>query len=660
MKLVKSFLVGMMVLGFFNVEAFANIANEMDTVVVTASRINQKNYKIAGNVTVITREDIEASNAQNVPDVLSNALGVFTYDNNTIKTTSVDIRGFGDTAKSNVLVMVNGRKINAVDLSGSDLVQIPIGAVERIEIMRGAGSVLYGDNAVGGVINIITKKGEGKLSGNLSAVYGSYDTQGTDIELSGAYKGVSYFLHADYLDQRGYRQNSDVLLKDFNTRLGYQLTDKVSIDLDIGHHEDTYDLPGGLDEAELVSLSRRGSANMADMAHTEDSYVKLSFDVEPWPEDMDLGYFVVDLHYRDRDVFDSYVGWDTDRSIETKGITAKYIFDRTIFDKEVNFITGIDYYDTENDIVGKGSNADDLTISKDEFGVYGFAEYEVLDNLFFNGGTRYHKADYAFSQRNVAVDVKTQPDEWVSMGGLKYEYAKGSNLHFNAQQTFRFLLTDEWYSSWSGTLNTGLKQQTGTQYEMGVKHNFDNKVVVNVTPYWIINKNEIFYDAGSYSNTNYDKTQRAGVEVGTKVDLEEFFDVKFLDKFEFFSNYTYQKPLFTDGANDGQDVPMAPRHQASSGLITQFFKKYNVSLMGRYVGSRYLINDTLNEMPKAKPYYVLDAKMAYKRDDFEFYVAVNNLLNSLYSPYQIKKTATTRDHYPAAEQNYTMGMKVKF
>ena len=149
------------------INAAATFEEELGRVIVTATRIAQHDYKITGNVTVIDKEQIEASNAQTLPDILNEALGVFVRNQGTVKTSKIDIRGFGDTAASNVLFLVNDRKMNSVDLSGPDLTQIPVESIERIEIIRGAGSVLYGDNAVGGVVNIITKKGEGKLSGRV-------------------------------------------------------------------------------------------------------------------------------------------------------------------------------------------------------------------------------------------------------------------------------------------------------------------------------------------------------------------------------------------------------------------------------------------------------------------------------------------------------------
>lgn len=105
---------------------------------------------------------------------------------------------------------------------------------------------------------------------------------------------------------------------------------------------------------------------------------------------------------------------------------------------------------------------------------------------------------------------------------------------------------------------------------------------------------------------------------------------------------------------------MVPRHQAAAGMRIGFLKYMDFSLIGKYTGSRFVINDTLNEKSPAKPYYTLDAKLAYKRDLFEAYVALNNILNEHYAPYVIKKSATLNDYYPAPETNFTVGVDLKF
>jgi outer membrane cobalamin receptor len=146
----------------------------MEEVTVTATRYEEQPSDVPAHITVITRKDIAESTAQNIPELLRTETGIQVNDiAGNRRNYTVDLRGFGETAPSNTLVLVDGRRINQADLSGTDWTEIPLERVERIEIIRGGrGSVLYGDNAAGGVINIITKKGDtfkagGELRGKL-------------------------------------------------------------------------------------------------------------------------------------------------------------------------------------------------------------------------------------------------------------------------------------------------------------------------------------------------------------------------------------------------------------------------------------------------------------------------------------------------------------
>lgn len=635
---------------------------DLGKLVVTATRIGQHDYKLADNVTIITREQIEDYNAHDVAELLTQATGVHVYDYGTGKSASIDIRGFGETAPSNVLVLVNDHKINSVDLSGPDLARIPIGSIERIEIIRGAGSVLYGDNAVGGVVNIITKKGEGNISGRAGYTFDSFSSQGTDLEISGEKHNVSYFVYSKYLDENGYRRNSDVRTRDFNSRLGYNFFNKVNADLNILFHNDRFGLPGALSDSDLQTIGRRGSSSPDDYAKTDDKSFNLSLDVNPWPEDMYFGKLVFDLLYRNRDVFDDFVSFGSRarRHIDTTGIAGKYIFDRTIFSKEVNFVTGIDVYDNQNQIIGELTNQSDIDIRKDEIGVYGYMEYELFPKMLVNAGTRYQQAKYIFDDHRLSAYNTSKPHETLSTGGLKYEYAPGSSVHASVQQTFRFLATDEWYIASTGELNLDLKQQTGIQYEAGIKHNFDDKIVAHVTPYYLELKNEIFFDPKNFQNSNIDQTRRIGIEVGQEANLLKFIDINFLNKLKFLTNYTYQDPEITKGSFKKRMIPFVPQHQASAGISTTFLKYYNLSLLGRYVGSRFAISDFGNVSSRMKPYSVLDSKITYERENFDIYVAINNLTDYRYIGTTVFVEGFGNFYYPSPGKSYTFGVDMKF
>ena len=151
---------------------------KMDAVVVTGTRFEQETEKIPANVAVITSEDIKKSGAQSVPDILRNLAGVNVRDlNGNGNNQVVDLGGFGETADRHVAVVINGRRVNPIDMSNVRWSLVPVDNIERIEVLYGSGAVLYGDNAMGGVINIITKDITEGVSFDTEALAGNLGTR---------------------------------------------------------------------------------------------------------------------------------------------------------------------------------------------------------------------------------------------------------------------------------------------------------------------------------------------------------------------------------------------------------------------------------------------------------------------------------------------------
>lgn len=639
-------------------------AKSEEPIVVTATRIGAYEYETTGDMTVIDAQAIEASGAHTVAEALSFYPGLYVYDLSTPKSAVVDIRGFGDAAASNVLVLVNGRKLNSVDLSGPDLFQIPVEAIERIEVLRGAGSVLYGDNAVGGVINIITKTGKGDPQVTLINQYGSYGRYKGTGQVSGQLGELGYYGTAGYDDNKGYRDHSDVLARDFNTRFTYEWAKRVGLDVEVGGHEDTTELPGGLDERELAVLGRRGAAD-DNRSETKDVFVRLGVDCALGDDAGEWGHLMVDTTYKNRDVFDSFFGtFNSNRDIGQWGVLTKYVFSSELFGRDVDFVIGLDAYNTDNDIIGSGTNTDDITISKDELGTYTFLEVETVKNLFLNAGGRYQKADYGFDDRGNRAQTERKVDEWTGLFGAKYVFAPGSNVFVSVQKTFRFLATDEWYSTFSG-LNTNLDQQKGMQYEAGVRYAFGRFAQLSVVPYRIDLQDEIYYDPSTFSNGNYDRTRRDGVESSLTFDLLQFLKLPHAQRFEIGFSHTYEEARFRGGANDKKTIPLVPDHQFSHHLTVRAWEHYLFSFRGRVVGERVIGNDLDNSKTEADPYYVADSRFAYSIKNVEFFAEINNLFNQRYNTYEIEKSVfgspeITRDVYPAPERNFNLGVKITF
>ncbi|MFZ0726692.1 MAG: TonB-dependent receptor plug domain-containing protein, partial [Desulfobacterales bacterium] len=201
-------------------------------VVVTGTRIEQQIRMVPANVSVITPADIQNTNAKTAADLLRGEEGIVVRDPlGNGNTAAVDLRGFGETATQNTLVLVDGRRVNEVDLSAVDWAQIPIEQIERIEVVRGSGTVLYGDNAAAGVINIITKSPSQKFSANGGVTFGSYNRAKVDAYASGGDKKTAASLYGSLEETDGYRENNNYNSGDIGGQVLFDATDRLALNL---------------------------------------------------------------------------------------------------------------------------------------------------------------------------------------------------------------------------------------------------------------------------------------------------------------------------------------------------------------------------------------------------------------------------------------------
>src|SRR3954463_10053830 len=158
--------------------------SQEDVLTVTATRFPDDARKLPANVTVLSSEDISKSAARTVPDLLAEQVGITLKDffGNNASVTSVDMRGFGVTGGQNTLILLDGRRITDIDLSSVQWSSVPLSSIDRIEILRGTGSVLYGDGASAGVVNIVTRSPlQPGLHAEMYGRIGSYNTLETQF-----------------------------------------------------------------------------------------------------------------------------------------------------------------------------------------------------------------------------------------------------------------------------------------------------------------------------------------------------------------------------------------------------------------------------------------------------------------------------------------------
>ncbi|HDR15757.1 MAG TPA: TonB-dependent receptor, partial [Desulfobacteraceae bacterium] len=522
----------------------------LEEVVVTGSRIEEEIAGVPANITVISEKEIRASNAKTVVELLRSEEGIVVRDLLGIgRTAQVDLRGFGESGSSNTLVLVDGRRINAIDLSGVNWSHIPIDQVARIEILRGTGSVLYGDNAVGGVINIITKEPEEGFSARTSITAGSFGRTKEQVSVSAGKPGFAASADFSYDSSDGYRENNYYRAKDASGRILYQPADTLSLHLDFSHHSDDYGMPGALNEADY-NTNRRTAKDMLDRSDSEDSFLRIGFDSAIG----DYGTLLGELSYRHMNTKSDYPDpsfpFLTENDIETYGFTPRFVFDQPLFERSNTFIAGADLYRSDQTLdsfsgtfspVVTPSGRD--TIKRESMGFYMTNEMEIFENLRFSAGARTERVEDDLEKMNlpgktIALKEKVKTREEAFNLGLSYKYKQDSTLFLKVNRSFRYPLTDELIeidqATFATGINTDLEPQTGMHYDIGVKHSFNKRFHGRLTLFRAEIKNEIFYDPlpKPYvgTNENHPETLHQGIEAGLTVRIS--------DKITFNGNYT--------------------------------------------------------------------------------------------------------------------------
>jgi len=645
----------------------------LDPIVITPYRYEENLSKTTSSATVITQGEINDSNAQKVVDTLRAVPGVVVrdyYGNGAAAT--VDIAGFGEQAALNVLVLIDGRRVNDVDLSGVDWSQIPLDQVERIEIIRGgAAGVLYGDNASSGVINIVTRKGSGRQKVKMQAEYGSYDLNKQKLSLEGSMDDkTSYLFNVEHSSTNGYRGNSFNKAKDFSSKLEHSFTEILSLRFDSGFHDSTYGMPSGLFQHHINEQSRRWARYAKDHANNKDYYLVLGPSFKP----SDEGSLDADFSYRRKET-DSYFpssNNDTRRNkIETFGFTPKYTISSSIADHENKLVSGIDcyrvMYKSRNFVPPSDTSLKNyVNTNKNSLGFYMQDEFSLLEQLVLVGGYRNESARYVFGYHdftgtNPDLDSKIKPKMEAFSSGVVYNYAEDSNAFFNAGKSFRFPEVDEFIGMYDINfhqfLNTNLLPQSALNYQAGLRHKFNSKLKGSFSLFRMKVKNYIYFNPtggvwGFGENENYDKTIHEG--------LESSLDAKLNSRVNLSGSYTFTSARFSGGPYDKNEIPMVPRHKASAGFRFLLSKGLTLNLTGNYTGKRYFINDQGNAVSRLNGYVVTDTNVSWHYKDMALTFGINNLFDKQYSEYGVYGTdssngfAYDKCYFPSPGRNFNL------
>ena len=613
---------------------------QLQQVEVTASRLG--NGTIAGTATtVITAEDIARDPAADLPSILARQAGVQMFSlfgGVDGAQTSVGLRGFGATATSNTLVLVNGRRVNDPDQSNVDFAAIPQSSIERIEIMRGnAGAVLYGDGAVGGVINIVTRNGDNAPTGTtVGGSIGSYQYRALDLSTNQRIGDTSISFYGTELVSNGYRDDNAIRERNFDAEIRHPLGNG-EIYLNVRGDDQWLGLPGA------IPLSAWEQNPKRDVSPGNYGVLQaLNVSVGGTQRLTDGIELVVDAGLRRKQEPTEY-GFFGDFykiNLTTVSVTPRLLIDAPLFGLEQKVTAGFDYYQGfYNSAFSQASGVqgyDTHKLNQRTMAVYAEDSLALTRSTTLSAGLRLQRADIAaretvdpaapgYSSFTVPGTPLTQTDdEYAANLGLEQKLNANIAVFAGLSHAMRLPNLDDRNYVIASPTDFVLKTQTSWEADAGLSFTWD-QVGGQVSLFGMNLHNEIDYDPGANfgfgANVNLDPTRRYGAET------ELHWAVT--DSLRLHGTLTVTKAEFRDGPYKGHQVPQVSLLTGDAGFTWDIWQDF-LSLSGdvRETGPRNLGDDYLGQYAASPSITLLDAKLAGKLDRFGWSLSAQNLLDT--------------------------------
>jgi vitamin B12 transporter len=545
------------------------------TVVVTATKIETPAKEIASSVTVISAEDLKKIKKTTVVEVLQEVLGVTIIQNGGSGTgAACSIRGANS---EHTLVLMDGVELNEPisPCRSYDLAHLTLENIERIEILRGPQSTLYGSDAIGGVINIITKKGEGKPKITFSSSGGSYATITSDFGASGGAEKINYSLGISYFrnqgisaadaslpgneEKDGYRNLS------LSGRLGFKPSDNLEVDF----------IARSL--ATKTDIDNFGGAYGDDPNNTQGykslfikGQIRSLFFKNRWEQK--LGLSVVDSNRQYDNPPDKAHPFDSEKGV-FKSRLLKMDWQNNFFLHPTNtLILGMEYEQEQGEsdyhsfgIWGASSSIFPLK-KANIIGIYLQDQIRVADQFFLTLGARFDH----HSQSGSAATYRLAPAYLFSKTGTKLKATIGTG--FKSPSLYQLYGPG---TAWGPIGNENLEPEKSIGWDLGIEQQLlQGKLLLGATYFYNSYRNLISFDF-LHGYINIGKAESKGAEISIEAKLTN----------EFVFNASYTKLEAKDKVKNS-NLLRRPKDKVTANLSYSFFKKWSINFSFLYIGKR--------------------------------------------------------------------------
>jgi iron complex outermembrane receptor protein len=584
----------------------------IDEVVVTGSKTETYRKNMPVNISVISKEDLNEINettalttiSSRIPGVFVTERGVIGFSVGSNSAGQISIRGVSGKPNAGILVLVDGSP-QYMGMFGHPLPNSYVSSdLERVEIIKGPASILYGSNAMGGAINFITKKpAEDGISGEAGAGYGSFNTLKYMANAGFKKKNFSMFVSYNHDQTDGHRDSSNFKIDNAYLKAGYLLNKNISVSADYNVAKLLSVDPGMVSKPKSFTADiLRGKASFS----VKNTYNRIE------------GGLTSYVNYGEHSLSDGWISSDANIGVS--------LYEGLKLFEGSTITLGADY----KNFGGKGNNIPneykDTWVSINEMAGYLFVRQNIKKLSVSTGLRIENNSNYG--------------NELVPQAGVAYSLSNNSNLKASVSKGFRSPLVMETYLL---DPNPNLKPESIMNYEIGMAQPlFKNRVSTDVSLFWLEGKNAIEVipnDAPppQEKRANTGSFTHKGFEIETRIHL-----IQNLNSEITYSYLNMKTPRLG-----------APENQLFAGFNYRM-EKYSFVLQGSYIGGLYSrLESTFPVLDAAvEDYFLLNAGIKFRPVKWgELYVSAKNILNEEYE---------INFGYPMPGINVITGLHLKF
>lgn len=589
---------------------------ELDSVSVKSSGFERKESQTTYASEIHTAKQIAASGASTLFDYLAQQSSLNISSNFGSKATpSINLRGYGsENGYQNVVITVDGQRLNNIDMSPQLLVGIPLANIERIEISKGSGSVLYGDGATAGAIQIYTKSRNGASvmtsAGNYGqrnhAISAGFSSEHIDLSASASHDSHDGF---SAKDRTGHRDAYDSNTQQVKLRI--KPTEQLAVYAQGSSTKNDLRYPNPMSKAQFED-------NPSQNGRPATSYTHQELNSDQWQIGLDYQIntdsSIEITHFRE-DKASIYPSYRPHYDYEGTKATYKYTNDQW------SVISGF------QDFNGAIKTSSDLT-KKNNHGLFISSEFkpQSIKDLTLSAGLRKEQVSYTYTPNGGdSLNRSIQLSAWDL--GANYQLMPSLSLFSNYNYAFeapdinRFFGYD---ASFNVVFNGFIKPQKVRTLNIGLNHTTTNNHL-KLSAFRANLDNEIYYDPSVLGiNTNLDKSHKLGFELQDIYHLSNELNVGLI--------YTYTKAIIDRELQESgtlikdKNLPGAPRQSLVANINWKIFTNTNLNLNHVWRSQAYVYNDFLNNATQRQSRYEsTNLSLNVKVQQYTVFAAVNNL-----------------------------------